>query len=145
MRIKRLVTVLTMLTLVLSLAVGTPVAAQEGGVNISIQPFQVAAQVGDTFSVDIQIDAGDQQVAGVDAFINFDPTYLEVVAIIANLTKLDTEMYKNWDNTNGYADYCSAVEIWEGMTYPTGTFTLVVMDYNSGGGTGPYDLFFSRP
>ncbi|MFC2071875.1 beta strand repeat-containing protein [Chloroflexota bacterium] len=83
--------------------------------------------IDNTCTVDIQVEATDQAVASVDAFINFDPAYLEVTNITPNTSKLGTTANLSMDNTNGYADYSalkSAIQ-----PYPSGTFTIATITF----------------
>lgn len=59
--------------------------------------------VGSSFTARIRV-LGDTAVAGVDARVTFDPTYLEVLDIIAVANGLD-ELYRNYSNSAGYIEY----------------------------------------
>jgi len=136
---KRLVTGLILLALISSLVVGLPVAAQEGGVNISIQPSEVAVQVGEEFTVDIQIDAGEQQVTVVDAFLDFDPMYLQVIDITPG-DVLDWVLLSRFNNELGTIDYCAATFT---LPPPWGTFTMATITLTAMAETPGTSLNFS--
>lgn len=94
-------------------------------VNIGIQPPTRDVVIGETFTLDIQVDAGDQPVAGVSAFLDFDPAYLEVVSITRGGT-LNVVMAETFDNDAGTIDY-SASRVTE--PFPSGTFTLATIEF----------------
>ncbi|MCL0097948.1 cohesin domain-containing protein [Dehalococcoidia bacterium] len=96
-------------------------------VNISIQPPTRSVVVGETFILDIQVDAGDQPVHGVSAFLDFDPTYLEVVSITPGDT-LDVVLLNTYDNDAGTIDY-SAGTLTE--PFPSGTFVVATVEFKA--------------
>ncbi|MCL0095651.1 cohesin domain-containing protein [Dehalococcoidia bacterium] len=96
-------------------------------VNISIQPPTRSVVVGETFIFDIQADAGDQPVHGVSAFLDFDPTYLEVVSITPGDT-LDVVLLNTYDNDAGTIDY-SAGTLTE--PFPSGTFIVATVEFKA--------------
>jgi len=64
-------------------------------------------------------------VSGVSAFLDFDPTYLEVQAITPGTT-LPTVLQNVFDNNAGTIDY-SAGKL--GAPFPSGTFTVVTITF----------------
>lgn len=49
--------------------------------NLDFNPDSVSTSPDSTFSADVIIDAGSDQVAGTDVYINFDPQYLELQTV----------------------------------------------------------------
>lgn len=77
--------------LILAAEAGTPTATPTatrapGVVNISIQPVAQAVDVGQTFVVDIVLEAGDQPVDAVQVYVDYDPGVLRVVDAAGNPT-----------------------------------------------------------
>ena len=84
--------------------------------------------IGQTFSLEIKADVDDQQpVSGVQAFIDFDPAYLEVQSVTPGPT-LPTVVQNTYDNTVGTIDY-SAGKL--GEPFPTGTFTVATIEFKA--------------
>ena len=104
-----------------------------GEVNISLQPSTEDVGVGEIFELVIQAEAGDQPVSGIDAFINFDPTYLEVLSVTPGAS-LPTVLENTYDNTAGTIDY-SAGKL--GEPFPTGTFTVATIQFEALAPTSP--------
>jgi peptide/nickel transport system substrate-binding protein len=110
-----------------------PVAAD---VPLSLDPAVVGPiGCGQTFKLDIKTSTGSiQQVSGVDAFIKFDPSKLEVVDMdvekagiqVTPGTALDTVIINSADNTGGLVSY-SAGKL--GPPFPSGTFTVASIQF----------------
>ncbi len=107
-----------------------------GEVNISLQPSTEHVGVGEVFDLIIQAEAGDQPVSGISAFIDFDPTYLEVLDAdtgtggiqITPGSTLTTVLLNEADNSMGTIDY-SAGKL--GGPFPTGTFTVATVQFKA--------------
>jgi hypothetical protein len=104
-----------------------------GGVNISLQPPTEDVGVGEIFDLIIQADAGDQPVSGVDAFVDFDPAYLEVLSVTPG-PALPTVLKNTHDNSAGTIDY-GAGKL--GAPFPTGTFTVATIQLRALAPTSP--------
>ena len=97
--------------------------------SISIKPVSKTVSVGEIFTLDIEIQAGEQPFDGAEAHLDFDPTYLRVVntdgvevdKITPVTTWLDTVLQNSADNSQGTIDYAAGVLTSEP---PTGTITL---------------------
>src|SRR5437867_4218261 len=81
----------------------------QGTVTMSLIPAAQTVNVGDTFTLDINVNAGAQQVDGASAFVNFDATKFQVVDQNANTagvqitpgTAMDTVFTNCAGNVNG--------------------------------------------
>ena len=108
MRIQSLVTKLVIaMCVVLVVCIGAPtsLSAANGGVDIVLDPAQSTVPVNSTFDIDIVAECGTtQQINGVDAFLDFDPTYLEVQDVVGG-TVLGTPLPGGYDNGAGTIDY----------------------------------------
>jgi clostripain len=106
---------------------------EEGEVNISLEPSTKNVVVGEIFELIIQAEAGDQPVSGIDAFVDFDPTYLEVQSVTPG-SSLPTVLENSYDNMAGTIDY-SAGKL--GAPFPTGTFTVATIQFRALAQTSP--------
>jgi hypothetical protein len=84
----------------------------QNSVSLRINPSTTNVQVNQTFTVDVLVDFGTGTVAGVEAYLNFDPTYLEVVSTSvppSTVTALPNESVAfqtvAFMNANGQVDY----------------------------------------
>ncbi len=87
--------------------------------DFSIEPSSQTVDVGQIFTVDIQVDASTQDVDTIGAYVDFDTNYLKVVDESGNIiegtaddviipgeittTNLTTKLKNQVDNDNGYA------------------------------------------
>jgi len=84
--------------------------------------------IGQTFSLEIKADVDDEQpVSGVQAFIDFDPAYLEVQSVTPG-PALPTVVQNIYNNSAGTIDY-SAGKL--GEPFPTGTFTVATIEFKA--------------
>lgn len=104
-----------------------------GDVDITIQPSEENALVGELFDLVIQAEAGVQPVSGVQAFLDFDPTYLEVQSVTTG-SALPNEVLVAYDNTAGTIDY-SVGKL--GGPFPSGTFTVGTIQFRALAATDP--------
>lgn len=112
-----LVTLAAFLTLVAASHVyGLPLQ-QSGSVTFSLQPSPASLAVGDTIAMSIMVDASTQQVDTAQAYLDFDPTSLQVVDSGGNTTSSvtpgsifpntwqDDNLENNVDNLNGHVAF----------------------------------------
>lgn len=86
------------------------------------------------FTVDIAVDSGTQQVDGAQAFVNFDPDFLQVVdedgnpgsAIIGG-TAFQYEFLNEVDNAAGTINYAAGSM----SSIPSGTFILATIRFKA--------------
>ena len=101
--------------------------------------------IGQTFTLEIKTNVDNEQtVSGVQAFIDFDPTYLEVISVTPGAS-LTTVLENNYDNTAGTIDY-SAGKL--GAPFPTGEFTVATIEFKAlaeTNGTTAVTFSFSGP
>jgi Mg-chelatase subunit ChlD len=104
---------------------------QVGVVTISIIPSPYAATEGESFPVDIQVEAGDYEVLGVSAHLDFDPTFLEVEGIANG--DLHAYALTQWDNVTGTIDVDGAMlGTTISDTFTVATINLKALDGASG-------------
>jgi uncharacterized repeat protein (TIGR02543 family) len=114
-------------------------------VNLVLSPSADAVMIGDTFEVDILARSGSQPVVGMDAYLDFDPAILSVVDMdsgaagtqITGGQTLTSIIVNSADNTFGQLDYCAGVLGGEGISYPSGNFTIATIHFLALAETSP--------
>jgi len=103
-------------------ATGTPTATPTvNPVDLRIDPAAKFANIGDLFWLDVIVDAGPQEVDGVDSRVTFNASIITVEGI-DNGTTLPIILIKMWDNGSGYLRYSAGRSFIDPP--PSGTFTL---------------------
>ena len=101
----------------------TPQAA----VLIVVQPALLNVNVGDTFSVTIQIQSGSQLMNGAQASMDFDSDQLRVNKLTGNSTNWPVEIFSQFDNADGTIDYAAGAF----SNFPHGNVNLVVIQFEA--------------
>ena len=99
---------------------GSKAAWAAGSVVLSVVPLTTTTDLSQNFAVTIQVQAGTQSLDGAAAFLNFDPSTLQVVSITGGGV-FAIELTKHFDNTTGQVDYVAGNLV---PPFPSGTFTL---------------------
>jgi lysozyme family protein len=118
-------------------------------VNLSLITGAIPINVGSTFDVVVKADAGAIGVAGVDAFLNFDPAKLTVLDMDSGTigiqiipgTGLNTVLKNVCNNTSGIIDF-SAGKL--NAPFPNGTFTVATIRFQAIGATPSTTIYFSN-
>ena len=85
------------------------VALADGNVSIEVEPDTVTVGLDENFSVDIWANVpSTQDWDSVGAYLNFNPTYLQVNSI-TNGTALPVVLGADFNNTNGTIDYSAGI------------------------------------
>jgi hypothetical protein len=116
----------------------TPLLAADR-VHLTLDSSSSGIKLGDTFEVIIQAQSGSQEVVGVDVFLNFDASRLEVVDVdnvtagiqILSGTTLKTVLWNSVSNSSGHIDYSAG----KFSSFPTGTFTIATIRFKALGTT----------
>jgi hypothetical protein len=108
--------------LLLLLAALARAAQASGLVVIATTPDPITTTVGQSFDITIQVQAGNQQVDSVAAFLNFDVSVLQCSSIDAG-TALPVSLQSVIDNSAGHVDVAAGTF----GANPTGTFTLATV------------------
>jgi len=105
---------------------GVVVVSELGSADLRIAPSPKTTELGATFTVDVRVEAGSQPVDLAEAHLNFNPAYLRVLNLTPGsaLNVLQSE----YSNTAGTIDYAAGLA---GGPYPTGTFTLVTIEFEA--------------
>jgi hypothetical protein len=95
-------------------------------VVLVVLPGQQTVIVGQTFDVTLQVQTGTQPVDGASAYINFDPTVLQVVSITPGGT-LPIVLENTFNNSLGTLDYSTGTL----SSPPSGTVNLATVSFTS--------------
>ena len=122
-------------------------ATEQEDIIIAISPSVTRVPVNAVFTLDIAVDSGTQQVDGVQAFVNFDPDFLQVVdedgnpsSTIIGGTAFQYEFLNEVDNTAGIINYAAGSM----SSFPSGAFTLATIRFKAAVGTGNTAVTFNR-
>ena len=104
-----------------------------------IQPFSTTVSLGQNFDVVIEVQAGTQLLDGAAAYLNFDPTYLQVISITPG-SSLPALLENSHDNTTGQVNYAAGT-----LSGPiSGTFTLATITFNAFAQTPGTSILFNE-
>lgn len=130
----------------------TTLAAQEtvtNSVDLGIWPPVYIAEAGEVFALLVQAYAGEQGVDGVSLYLDFNPTYLQVVDATGNPTDqiegqplLPNVLYNYADNALGQIEFHAGREL--GGVPPSGTFPVALIRFRALAPTGGTPVTFSQ-
>ena len=99
--------------------------ARGGGVVVAVlAPATVRMER--SFTVALQVEAGPQAVDAAAAYLNFDPTVLQVEEVTAG-NRLGVELRRQVDGAAGTVDYAAATL----EDFPSGSFTLATVRFRA--------------
>lgn len=117
------------------------VMAEPGGqgvVDLVLLPPHHTVNAGDTFDVTIEAQRHGQEIHGIDVFLNFDPTYLEVESITPGVA-LDIVLVEVFDNDAGTLGYSAGRLV---PPFPGDTFDVAVVTFRAKAGTDSTPISF---
>ena len=97
-------------------------AATSGGRAALAVVAPPTVKVGQRFTVALQVEAGQQPVDGAAAYVNFDPSVLQVEEVTAG-GQFGLELQRQVDNAAGTVNYAAATF----EDFPAGTFGLATL------------------
>jgi len=101
-------------------------AKARGGSAAVVLVAPAGVRVGQRFTATLQIAAGTRTVDGAAAYVNFDPTVLQVEGLTAG-ERFGVELQRRLDNAAGHVDYAAgSLE-----NFPAGTFTLAKLQFRA--------------
>ena len=104
------------------------ISQQEGAINLSLSPASHTASVGDSFTLDITVNAGTNSVDAIDAALRFPSDILEVLGITAG-SAMPTRLENSFNNTSGAVDYAAGVAA--GQPGVSGEFILASVQFRA--------------
>ncbi len=116
-------------------------AASLGTVNLDLNPAVSPVAKDQVFTVEVRVVAGGQLVDGAEAYLDFDPLYLQVVDASGNSTTrienagvLEWEITNQVDNGAGRINFAAGASTTQAL--PSGTFVLARVRFKALWGTG---------
>ena len=97
-------------------------------VDIRLVASPSGIQVGDSFSVAVQVEPNGQQVNGIEVLINFDPQALQVVSVQAITGDLNVVLTSSFDNVAGTIHHAAGAL---DKAFPTGNFTVGTISFQA--------------
>lgn len=116
---------------------GFDVLLSVGTANVTLTVPQGPIYAGDNFTVSIDIQSGSQPVTGIDAFVSFNTTYLEVVSITLG-DAFTITLASDFNNDQG-SMIASFSEL---SSPPSGNFTAGTITFHAKAATEGTDLVF---
>jgi hypothetical protein len=104
-----------------------PSKATAGDVEIVVDPAMNRILPGETFTVTVQVQAGSQLVDGAQASLDFDPEYVQVLAMTGHTDRLPITLLDEYDNVAGTLDYAGGAL----SGFPDGSFDLVTVQFEA--------------
>jgi hypothetical protein len=118
---RHILNIIACVSIVIMMLGGLPGPIQaDAGADFRLEPSSQTVGIDQVFELEIWVDASTQEVDTVEAYVDFDPTYLKVVDGSGNIiegtaddviipgdittTNLTTRLKNQVDNDNGYAD-----------------------------------------
>ena len=111
-------------------------------VNLAIDPVSSSATQGDNFTVDLVVEANDQEFNGVDLVLNYDPAIVQVSGISTGneFDLVVDDGSSSDDQTSGVLTYTVGKS---GSDFLSGTVTVATITFEAVGvGTSPLDIDF---
>jgi hypothetical protein len=107
-----------------SMRAGTAVVpSAAGSVVMAVVPSLTEVDVGDMFEIVVEIQAGGQLVDSGNAYLNFDPTIMQVEELVSGGVLPIALGSWEFDNTAGTIDFAAGTF----SSFPSGTFNLVTV------------------
>jgi hypothetical protein len=103
--------------------VSSLMATPNGTVEMSAVPSTSQVKVGETFEIVIEVQAGEQQVDSASAYLDFNPTLLEVVNMTSG-DHLNLTLDNSFDNAAGSINFAAGKLT---APFPSGDFELVTI------------------
>lgn len=94
-----------------------------GTADISVQPAVSTVQVGDIFTLTVEVASGAQLVDGVSVYLDYDHTLMHVQQIIPAASSLPLVLQNSFDNDTGQIDYAAGTF----SNFPSGTFDVAYL------------------
>jgi hypothetical protein len=107
------------------------------GLTILVDPAMTSVDAGQTFNVSVVVEAGDQEVDGASAYLNFDKDAIQVVSMTEG-SSFQFELQNSFDNDAGTIDFAAG----SFGSLPSGSITLVEIEFEAIAATSGSDLAF---
>jgi hypothetical protein len=108
-------------------------------VSLNVDPITQSTTLGQNFNVSIKLRAGTQPIDGAAVYLNFNPSYLQVVSISAG-SSLPMVIQNSFDNATGQVNFVAGAL----SNFPTNTFTLATVTFKALAQTAYTSVTFSN-
>ena len=126
---------------ILGLSIAMPDSTRAAGsVSIVLSPQSSVVQVGDTFTVQVVVQAGDQELNTVEVYLDFDPSLLQA-SPSTDGGAFSLVLENSVDNSLGQIDFAAGTL--GGGALPSGSFVLATLNLRAIGATPATPLSFS--
>ncbi len=98
------------------------VTAASAAAILSLLASPNVVRAGDAFDLIVRAASGTQRLDGAAAYLDFDPSVLQVLSLSAG-TALTTTIQSQFDNLTGHVDFAAG----ELSSFPTGAFDVVTV------------------
>jgi hypothetical protein len=114
-------------------------------VLLALEPQTLTTSIGESFELPILVQLDGQAVDGASAYLNFDPTLMQVATITAG-SELDIVLLKSFDNATGEVDFSAGTlsEPWPTTTFVLATVTFTATTESDGTPIG-FNTVLPRP
>jgi hypothetical protein len=109
-----------------------------GDVSITVQPLTSTVEVGEIFTVTVQLQTNSQFVDAAQVSLDFDPSKLKVNNLKGNTSVFPSILQSNYDNVSGKLDYAAGTF----SDLPSGVINLVQIQFEALGITNSTPLTF---
>ena len=107
-------------------------------VLITIQPLTSMVEIGDIFTVTVQLQTNNQFIDAAQVSLNFDPTKLKVNSLKGNTSVFPSILQSTYDNVSGTLDYAAGTY----SNFPSGVIDLVQIQFEALAETNSTPLTF---
>jgi CSLREA domain-containing protein len=107
-------------------------------VKLVVVPPVSTTDVGETFTIRLDVQVGAQQIDDAAVYLNFDPNTVQVASVKPG-DVLPTVMTNQFDNAAGTLDFAAGTS----AESPSGTFTLASVTFNTLADTAGMALLFN--
>jgi murein DD-endopeptidase MepM/ murein hydrolase activator NlpD len=123
--------------------------ASPGGVTLSLSPSTSSVRVGQIFTLDIRVDLGTATADTVDAYVDYDPAYLQVVdaagnpvtSIELNTAVFNSSTTNSVNNTTGQINFSASKY---DSPYLTGSFKAATIRFKAKAAVTSTSVVFVR-
>lgn len=98
--------------------------------TLLFDPTSASVNSGESFSLNVRVNPGSDQVSGVDLYLSFDRTQLQLTSATVNASAFPLEMVNSIDNVNGTAHIAAGIRL-SPVTPVTSVATFVTLNFQA--------------
>ena len=131
----RIIGILLPLFLITSLGAVEAMAQEQKVVDVTLEALSTPEEVGEIFTLAVNVVPNGQELSGVAAYIDFDPEHLDVMDADTEVdgvqikagSRLGLQLWNEVNNSTGEISYSAGNELGEPL--PTDTFALATITF----------------